>query len=155
MSVEQMSPEQERFYLASQWRMMWWRFRRHRLAVVAGALLLVFYATIFVSEFLSPYALHSRHVDFIFAPPQRVHLFDDNNNFIGPFVYGLDYHLDLANLKRNYTSNHDKIQPLRFFCHGEPYKFWGLVRGRLFIWSVRPRAGRCSSWAPTGSGATC
>ena len=54
MTVEQMTPEQERFYMASQWRMMWWRFRRHRLAVVAGALLLIFYATIFVSEFLSP-----------------------------------------------------------------------------------------------------
>ena len=38
MSVERLSPEQERFYLASQWRMMWWRFRRHRLAVFAGVL---------------------------------------------------------------------------------------------------------------------
>ena len=79
---EQMTPEQERFYLASQWRMMWWRFRRHRLAVVAGVVLLIFYATIFVSEFLSPYALHTRHVDFIFAPPQGVHLFDDKGNFV-------------------------------------------------------------------------
>jgi peptide/nickel transport system permease protein len=132
-SVEKMSTEQERFYLASQWRMMWWRFRRHRLAVVAGAVLIVFYATIFFSEFLSPYALHSRHVDFIYAPPQAVHLFDDKGKFIGPFVYGLDYHLDLENLKREYAPDRAKIEPLRFFCRGEPYKYMGLIPGDLHL----------------------
>lgn len=76
MSVERMTPEQERYYLASQWQMMWWKFRRHRLAVVAGAFLTLLYASIAISEFLAPYNLHVRHVDFIYAPPQRVHLFD-------------------------------------------------------------------------------
>ena len=32
--VEQLTPEQERFYTASQWRLMWWKFQRHHLAVV-------------------------------------------------------------------------------------------------------------------------
>ncbi len=38
--VEQMSPEMERFYMAPQWRLVWWKFKRHRLAVVAGLVLL-------------------------------------------------------------------------------------------------------------------
>ena len=42
-SVEQLSPEQERYFLASQWKMMWWRFLRHRLAVVSGIFLLLLY----------------------------------------------------------------------------------------------------------------
>ena len=50
--AERLTAEQEKYYMAGQWKLMWWRFRRHRLAVVAGALLLIFYATIFVSEFL-------------------------------------------------------------------------------------------------------
>lgn len=37
----------------------------------------------------------------------------------------------MENLKREYTPNPDKVQPLRFFCQGEPYKFWGLIEGRL------------------------
>ena len=37
-SVERMSPEQERYFLASQWRMMWWKLKRHRLAVISGAI---------------------------------------------------------------------------------------------------------------------
>ena len=85
---------------------------------------------------------------------RRVHLFHDGQ-FIGPFVYGFDYHLDLKNLKRDYTSDPGKIQPLRFFCHGDPYKFWGLDRRAICIWSARPRAAPPSCWAPTGSAATC
>ncbi len=53
---------------------MWWRLRRHRVAVVSGALLLAFYVTILFCEFLAPYALDSRHTDFIYAPPQRLHI---------------------------------------------------------------------------------
>src|SRR5262249_12480517 len=78
-AFEAMSPEQERYYLASQWRMMWWKLRRHRLAVISGGVLLVLYASILVSEFLAPYALNSRHNDFIYAPPQGIHLFHDGS----------------------------------------------------------------------------
>ena len=124
--ITALTPEQERFYLASQWKMMWWRLRRHRLAVISAAILAVFYASILVTEFLAPYELQTRNTDFIYAPPQALHLFDDGR-FVGPFVYGLDYHLDLKTLKRNYTSDPDKVQPLRFFCAGEPYQFWGLI----------------------------
>ena len=129
-AFEAMSPEQERYYLASQWRMMWWKLRRHRLAVISGAVLLMLYASILVSEFLAPYALNSRHNDFIYAPPQGIHLFHDGS-FVGPYVYGYDYKLDMQTLKRVYTVNPDKVQPLRFFCHGDEYWFWGLVQGDL------------------------
>ena len=131
-SVEEVSPEQEKIYLASQWRMMWLRFRKHRLAVVAAGVLAIMYAMILFVEFLSPYALHSRNVDYIFAPPQRVHLFD-KGAFIGPFVYAYDYKLDMETLKRIYTENPDKPQPIRFFCRGDSYKFWGLVDGQMHL----------------------
>jgi peptide/nickel transport system permease protein len=124
-SVEQISPEQERYYLASQWRMMWWRFLRHRLAVVSGAFLLVLYVGILFVEFLAPYDLHTRDTKHIYAPPQSIHLFHEGA-FIGPFVYGYDYKLNTSTLKREYTPNPKKVQPLRFFCRGDGYKFWGL-----------------------------
>ncbi len=120
-----LTPEQERYYLASQWKLMWWRFRRHRLAVVSAVFLLLAYGSIFISEFLAPYNLHSRHVDHIYAPPQAVHLFHDGS-FIGPFVYGTSYELDMTNLQRRYSEDTSKIYRLRFFCTGDAYKFWGL-----------------------------
>ena len=114
-SVEQLTPAQERFYLASQWRMMWWRFRRHRLAVISGVVLVLLYGTILISEFLAPYNLHTRNVDSIFAPPQRLHLFQ-NGTFVGPFVYGYSYRLNLNNLKREYTPDETKVESLRYLA---------------------------------------
>lgn len=131
-SVEEVSPEQERIYLASQWQMMWLRFRRHRLAVAAGLVLVLMYASILVVEILAPFNQHTRNVDYIFAPPQGIHLFHDGE-FVGPFVYGFDYRLDMDNLKRIYTPNPAKVEKLRFFCSGDPYKFWGLVEGSFHL----------------------
>jgi peptide/nickel transport system permease protein len=131
-SVEVMTPAQERFYRASQWQLMWWRFRRHRVAVASGALLLVFYVIILFCEFLAPYGLDSRHTDFIYAPPQRIRIFD-HGDLTAPFVYGYDYRLDMVDLRRVYTPNHESPQPIRFFCHGDPYQFWGLIDGDFHL----------------------
>ena len=131
-SVEVVSPEQERLFLASQWRMMWLRFKKHRVAVAAAVVLVVMYVSVLFVEFLAPYGVHSRNVDYIFAPPQRVHLFD-RGQFIGPFVYAYDYKLDMDTLQRIYTPNPDKPQPLRFFCKGDSYSFWGLIDGDMHL----------------------
>jgi len=130
--VEAMSPAQERYYRASQWRMMWWKLKRHRLAVISGAILGLMYLSTLVSEILAPYGAHSRHTDFIFAPPQQVHLFD-RGTFVGPFVYGFDYSLDMSNLQRDYRVNQGQVQPIRFLCLGDDYDFWGLVPGRFHL----------------------
>ena len=137
-AIEALSPEQERYYLASQWRLMWWKLKRHRLAVISGGFLLAMYASILVSEVLAPYNLHTRHVDFIYAPPQSIHLFD-KGRFVGPFVYGTTYRLNMENLKREYTENTKEVYPLKFFCSGDSYGFWGLTTARLHV--VCPAAG--------------
>jgi peptide/nickel transport system permease protein len=125
---EKSDPALERYYMATQWRLMWWKLKRHKLALWSGVFLLVMYASILVSEMLAPYAIGTRNTDFIYAPPQRVHLFHEGK-FVGPFVYGLDYSLDMDTLKRNYTPNPEKVQPIRFFCQGDRYEWMGLVEG--------------------------
>jgi len=127
---EKLDPKLESYYMATQWRLMWWKLKRHRLAVWSGVFLLLMYASILVSEMIAPYSSATRNTDFIYAPPQAVHLFHDGK-FVGPFVYGLDYSLDLDTLKRNYTPNPDKVQPLRFFCRGDAYEWMGLVAGNF------------------------
>ena len=129
-SIEALSEEQERYYLASQWRMMWWRFKRHHLAVVSGAVLLAMYLSILISEMLAPYNLHSRHTNFIYAPPQTVHFFHAGR-FQGPFVYEFGFELDLENLLRVYQEDETQIHKLRFFCQGDPYKWMGLIAGNF------------------------
>jgi peptide/nickel transport system permease protein len=127
-AVDKMTPAQERFYRASPLQMMWWRFRRHRVAVASGAVLLALYLMILICEFLAPYGLDSRHVDFIYAPPQRVRIFD-HGHLAWPYVEGFDYRLDMTNLRRVYTLDPAKRQPIRFFCEGDRYRYWGFIPG--------------------------
>ena len=129
---EAMSDQQKRVFLASQWKLMWWKFKRHRLALLSAIILAVLYTMIIVAEFLAPYNLETRKVDSIYAPPQKVRLFHDGN-FVGPFVYGRTVKLNMDSLKREYSDNPKDVQKLRFFCHGDGYRFWGLVNANLHL----------------------
>ncbi|MBJ6133970.1 ABC transporter permease [Ochrobactrum sp. Q0168] len=131
-SIDVMTEEQNRFYRASQLQLMWWKFKKHKLALASAIFLGALYVMIAFVEFLAPYNLHTRNVDFIYAPPQTVHLFD-NGNFVGPFVYGRKMTLDMDTLRRVYVDQKDQIEPLRFFCSGDPYKFWGIVATDLHL----------------------
>jgi peptide/nickel transport system permease protein len=117
---------------ASQLRMVWLRFSKHRLALISGILLAIAYLMIIVVEVLAPYKVHSRNVDFIYAPPQSVHYFHEGA-FVGPYVYGRKMSIDMVNLRRVYTDDTSDVQKLRFFCQGEPYKFWGMVESRFHV----------------------
>lgn len=117
---------------ASQLRLMWLRFKRHRLAFYSGIFLILVYASTLVSEFLAPYNLHTRNVDAIYAPPQTVRIFRDGD-LVAPYVYGRIMTLDMDTLRRVYTDNKADVQPLRFFCRGDDYLFWGMVPGNLHL----------------------
>ncbi|MEX2642949.1 MAG: ABC transporter permease [Acetobacterales bacterium] len=129
---EVLTPEQERYYMASQWRLMWWRFRRHRVAVVCGAILLLMYLSIPFTGFLAPYALDSRNTMHIYAPPQPVHLFHEGR-LVGPFVYDLEYTLNMTTLKREYAEDRTVPRPIRFLCRGDRYEWLGLVPSTLHL----------------------
>jgi peptide/nickel transport system permease protein len=117
---------------ASQFQLMWWQFRRHRMALASGIFLIVVYLMIAISEFLAPYNLHSRNIDFIYSPPQTLR-FMHEGEFVGPFVYGQRMSLDMDTLKRVYTDNTSDVQKLRFFCRGDSYKFWGLFQSDVHL----------------------
>lgn len=132
VSAARLTPEQERFYLASQWKLMWWKFKRHRVAVASAIILLLMYGSTLVTEILAPYNLHERHTDFIYAPPQRVHLFHDGR-FVGPFVYRQRKSLDMETLRRIYTEDTAQPRPVRFLCAGDRYRFWGFADMSLHL----------------------
>ena len=134
-SVERLTPEQERYYLASQWQLMWWKLRHHRLAVISGIVLLIMYGSIVIGEWIAPYNLHSQienedGIPYIYVPPQSVALFHEGE-FVGPFVYGWSYSLDMESLQRVYGEDRSEIYPVRFLCLGDAYEFWGAIPMRF------------------------
>ena len=131
-SVERTTPEQEKIYLASQWKLMALKFKRHRIAVLSAIVLCIMYAAILVVEFLAPYQQDTRNVQHIYVAPQPVHFFH-KGELIGPFVYALDYKLDMTIMKRIFTENPEKPLKIRFFCRGDKYNWWGVVPGDLHL----------------------
>ncbi|MCT7664771.1 ABC transporter permease [Shinella kummerowiae] len=131
-AAERKTEELQAVAQASQFQLMWWQFRRHRMALASGIFLILIYLMIMVSEFLSPYNLHTRNIDFIYSPPQTLR-FMHEGAFVGPFVYGQRMTLNMDNLKRVYTDDTSDVQKLRFFCRGDAYKFWGLFKSDVHL----------------------
>lgn len=119
------SAAEERYYIASQQQLIWRRFKRHRLALISGLILIGMYFLAFTYEFWTPYRAVTQHQGFVNTPPTLIRFFDSEGNFVGPFVYGLNYELNLDTFERIYTEDTDAIHRIRVFTRGEPYRFWG------------------------------
>ncbi|MDF1777258.1 MAG: ABC transporter permease [Rhizobiaceae bacterium] len=125
-AAEQLTPAQEKYYFASQRQLIWWKFKKHRLAYYSGLFLLFCYIVIAFAEFIAPYDLAHRHIEDIYAPPQSVHFFKDGD-YIGPHVYERVRTLNMEILKREYSDNKSEVYSVKFFCEGDPYNMWGLI----------------------------
>ena len=125
-ATEPVGAEKEEFYRASAWKLMWLKFRRHKVAVASAYVLLAFYLMVPFVELIAPYNQVKRNGDFLYAPPQPVHLFHDGG-FVGPFVYPYKFTFNLETFRRDYTVDRSTPQRIRFFCRGDAYDLWGLI----------------------------
>ena len=106
--------------VASQWQLMWWKFRKHRLAMVSLVIILVLYFISFFAGFFAPQAMDTYHRRYTSSPPQAVQWFDEGR--FAPFVYGYDQETDPQTYRRTYTINPDEKIRLGFFVHGDSYQ---------------------------------
>ena len=123
----------------SYWSLVWWKFRRNRLAVIGAIILLIYYITcIFFAEFFAPYT-KDRQSDYIEARPTYIQFRDDAGNFsLRPFVYGLEESIDLATRSRTYDLDKTVKYPIYFFVKGEPYKLLGIIPADIHFFGTDP-----------------
>lgn len=135
---EEVNPEstKESYYTATQFQLMWWKFRRHRMAIVGSVVLAIFLFIMIFCEFLAPYQPQSRNSDYIFGKPQRIHIFDQNGKFQGLFVYGVETTFNRDTMQLVLTEDRDVIRKIRIFGSGEPYKMWGIIRTNVHLFVV-------------------
>ena len=121
------------YFYASQWKLMWWRFRRHRMALISLVLLILLYLMAAFADFIAPYETTSRFRRYQQSPPSTIH-WSDENGFRGPFVYAVEQNRDPVTLRMTFVEDKETILPIRFFVETEPYKLWGLIelRHKLF-----------------------
>ena len=130
-----LSREQERFYFASQGRLIWWRLKKHRVAMASFWVLVLLYGIVPFVEVLAPYGLHARHPEYVYGPPQRVHVFHEDR-FVGPFVYGTTMAINMENLRREYREDRAQRYRVRLWTSGEPYRTWGFWRADRHLFGV-------------------
>lgn len=129
--------EEQELAFASQWRLMWMRFRRHRLALIGGVVLLVFYVLAAFCEFVSPYDPNQRHPEYVLCPPQEIRFFDDQGEFhLCFFVYGLREDPHSSVWEREYLLNTERRYTIHFFAAGFSYKMWNLFTAETHFFNV-------------------
>jgi peptide/nickel transport system permease protein len=126
----------EQVYVAPQWKLMYWKFRKHRLAVASVFVLAIFYLAAAFCEFVSPYDPEVFSTRFTAAPPTHVHLFDTSGTFRGPFIYGSKRDRDPATLRPIFKEDTALIYPIGLFVRGSPYKLWGVFGASIHLFGI-------------------
>jgi peptide/nickel transport system permease protein len=137
-------PQNEnKIFVASQWQLMWWKFRQHRLAMVGGIVVLLIYLVALFAEFLAPYGADTYASRYTYAPPQQLHFIEHTPQGIQirPYVYGYKVEIEPTALRRVFTIDESVKIPVQFFAKGEKYKLWNLFESDIhLIGPVEPGA---------------
>jgi peptide/nickel transport system permease protein len=117
--------------------LMWLRFRRNRLAVIGGLVLVFIYLIAIFAGPLAPYGAATVHRQYVSAPPNGLRFIDEQGNFhLIPFVYALEATTDPTTFRRSYVPNTEQIYPLQFFVRGDPYRLFGLIPTDIHLFGV-------------------
>lgn len=139
---EEPRSEEERLYVASQWQLMWWRFRRHRLAMAAGVVLLFLYFVAIFAEFIAPYGPQTRNPDLLSSPPTKIHFRDSEGNWhLRPFIYGMKQEMNDETWQWEFVTDETQIKPIYFFVRGEKYKLWNLFPAEIHLFGTEDGQG--------------
>lgn len=132
--ADEIVSKEKKVYVASYWQLMWWRFLRHRLALVSAVIVLLLYTVAAFCEIVAPYDPEETFAKYKLVPPTRLHFFDEAGNWQGPFVYQIIRDRDKETLRSIYTEDKSVIYPVKFWVEGTEYKLWGLwpMKTRLF-----------------------
>ena len=103
MVEEEVESGGEKVYVAPPWKLMWWKFRKHKMAVFSTVVLILFYFVAAFCEFVAPYDPDQALIQFKQAPPTAIHLRDAQGQFQWPFVYQHTRTLDPASQQIKYV----------------------------------------------------
>jgi peptide/nickel transport system permease protein len=116
---------EERVAVATQAQLMWRRFRKHRLAMLGAAAVIVFYLMVVLADFLAYADPEASDAQRGLIAPQQVRLFLGGQ--FRPHVYAMVGERDPTTFKRVYTEDPTQIIPLTFFSPGFDYKLFGFI----------------------------
>ncbi|THV27235.1 ABC transporter permease [Glycomyces paridis] len=121
---------EERRTRASQRTLVWWAFKKHRLALVSAWLLAGMLIVIALCEFVAPFGDRHRDSEYTTAPPQVLKLWDTDgpDGFQwGLHVDGYTSEQDPRSLRITYEPDPADRVEVGLFVKGEEYELFGLI----------------------------
>jgi peptide/nickel transport system permease protein len=113
-------------------QLVWRRFRKSKLGIVGGVILLLFYLVAIFAEFFAPYHYTTDSIRLRYVPPQPLR--------IGPqglYIHGLKQTRDAETLEIVYRQDPSQKYPVRLFHRGDSYRMLGLIRSNVHLFGSR------------------
>lgn len=117
--------------VASQWRLMWWKFRKHRLAMFGAMIVILYYTVALFADFFAPQGASTYLAEYAYAPPQTINFVHEGR--FQPYVNGYSFERDPVSFKKIWAIDEEKIVPIGLFVQGESYKLLGLIETNLHL----------------------
>ncbi|MCG8351251.1 MAG: ABC transporter permease [Chloroflexales bacterium] len=128
-----------RLSVASQRQLIWWKFRKHKPALVSAVIVIFIYLVAIFAPFLAPFGADEFDARYTYAPPQPLHFFHERR-FVGPFVYGLTQTVEQEAMRRVFTVDPEQRILMGFFVQGVSYNFLEIIQGdRHFFGPIDPK----------------
>lgn len=121
-------------FVATQWTLIWRRFRRHKLAMIGTTIVVLFYVVALFCEFLAPVNPTRRDTQYIHVPPQRVHFISEFGFW--PYVNGLKLEQDARTWRKMYVADPSTIHYIFPFVKGDSYKMWGVFESDIHLFGT-------------------
>jgi len=125
---------EEKIAVATQWQLMWWRFRKHKLAMVGTVVLILFYLIAASADFLAYVDPNESEAQRSLMAPQPIHWFDGGS--FAPYVHPMKGKRDPLTFKRVYAPDPDTKVPVKLFGRGFEWKLLGLIPTDRHLFAV-------------------
>lgn len=115
---------------ASQWKLIWYKFRRHRVAMVSLYVIICFYIVALFAEFFQPFDPNDTSRGDVYHPPQMIKFIDTNDDgskSFRPHVQDMKLKRDKLTLKATYTPEEGEKTYIKFFPKTETYYMTGFI----------------------------
>lgn len=126
----------EQYHYASYLNLIWWKFKKHKLAVASTVILGVFYFIALFCEFIAPYA-PTKESGHIYASPQKIYIYSKDDGLQRPFVYGLTRRKDRETFRWVHEEDRSEKHVVQFFLRGQKYELFGLFKMDIHLFGTK------------------
>jgi peptide/nickel transport system permease protein len=140
---EEFKEQESKVMVASQWQLMWWKLRRHKLAMISGVIVIFIYTVALFAEFFQVVPHDQYAAQYTYAPPQQLHLFDTSSGAlqVGFYVNGYKSTIDSFSFKRVFVVDPTQKVPIQLFARGFEYKLLGVIPSNIHLFGpVDPKS---------------